>query len=431
MCGLTPYVDFSDSKGPLLWLIYGISYLFTPRSYHGVFWLGLLAYIWTYWLLYRTAYLVLGRRSKALLASMCMSVPFFLPFWHGEIRAEDFCQPFLALSFLATIQILHTPRQSMRWAVALGISAACTCLIKYSVTLPLLVLALAIMVTLIIRGTMRGRLLIGYLFGVIVIALPFLVYLGAVGALSLFLHDYFLGSANTVAATEGYYPHLDELLWFFTQMRRIILWALPLAGLILCRRLTVPVRWCLGAWLVGTLAVNTLGTCAYYHTIIIILLYPLLLWGVNLLPRIPNWSIPVWGLGIIAIVVALTLHSYRDLFIPLSGVNQYTLDIERAGLEMSNKQHPTLLYWGGMEAGEDLLVEGLPATRFWTTQNGATPAMHHDQALAVLQRRPDYVSICDTARGKADTLQNCGYRPLLKYISVSPSHRILYGRTPH
>ena len=36
MNGLTPYVDFTDSKDPLLWLIYGIGYLLSPRNYGAV-----------------------------------------------------------------------------------------------------------------------------------------------------------------------------------------------------------------------------------------------------------------------------------------------------------------------------------------------------------------------------------------------------------
>ena len=43
MNGLIPYVDFSDSKGPLLWLIYGIGYLISPHNYLGVFLLSWIA----------------------------------------------------------------------------------------------------------------------------------------------------------------------------------------------------------------------------------------------------------------------------------------------------------------------------------------------------------------------------------------------------
>ena len=37
MNGMTPYVDFADSKGPLVWLIYGLGYLIDHDSYLGVY----------------------------------------------------------------------------------------------------------------------------------------------------------------------------------------------------------------------------------------------------------------------------------------------------------------------------------------------------------------------------------------------------------
>ena len=44
MTGYTPYVDFADSKGLLLWIIYGIGYLIHHYSYIGVFWLACLSF---------------------------------------------------------------------------------------------------------------------------------------------------------------------------------------------------------------------------------------------------------------------------------------------------------------------------------------------------------------------------------------------------
>ena len=44
MNGLVPYVDFADSKGPLLWLIYGIGYLLSPKNYLGIFLINCLMY---------------------------------------------------------------------------------------------------------------------------------------------------------------------------------------------------------------------------------------------------------------------------------------------------------------------------------------------------------------------------------------------------
>ncbi|MBQ4137937.1 MAG: hypothetical protein II592_00125, partial [Muribaculaceae bacterium] len=66
MNGLTPYVDFTDSKGPLLWLIYGIGYLISPCNYQGVFLLSCLSFITTSFIVYRTAHLLVTNKYIAL-----------------------------------------------------------------------------------------------------------------------------------------------------------------------------------------------------------------------------------------------------------------------------------------------------------------------------------------------------------------------------
>lgn len=92
MEGMTPYVDFTDSKGPLLWLIYGLGYLLTPTSYHGVFWLSVLAYAAAFTFVWRTSRLFVGKR-EALLVLCTMPLFLFFITYHNEVRAEDFCMP--------------------------------------------------------------------------------------------------------------------------------------------------------------------------------------------------------------------------------------------------------------------------------------------------------------------------------------------------
>ncbi len=92
MEGMTPYVDFADSKGPLLWLIYGVGYLLSPATYHGVFWLSVVTYTVAFHFIWLTARLFLKKRESALVV---LAMPFFLffIFYHNEVRAEDFCVP--------------------------------------------------------------------------------------------------------------------------------------------------------------------------------------------------------------------------------------------------------------------------------------------------------------------------------------------------
>ena len=58
MEGLTPYADFADSKGPLLWLIYGIGYLLSPHDFTGVMWLSTISYAVVFYYAYSTMRLV-------------------------------------------------------------------------------------------------------------------------------------------------------------------------------------------------------------------------------------------------------------------------------------------------------------------------------------------------------------------------------------
>lgn len=90
--GMTPYVDFADSKGPLLWLIYGLGYLLSSVSYHGVFWLSVIIYTVAFHFIWLTARLFLEERESAFVV---LVMPFFLFFivYHNEVRAEDFCIP--------------------------------------------------------------------------------------------------------------------------------------------------------------------------------------------------------------------------------------------------------------------------------------------------------------------------------------------------
>jgi hypothetical protein len=60
MNGMLPYRDFSESKGPLLFLYYGIGYLLSPTNYIGVFWLNCVLYAFIFYLTYRTAYIFLS-----------------------------------------------------------------------------------------------------------------------------------------------------------------------------------------------------------------------------------------------------------------------------------------------------------------------------------------------------------------------------------
>lgn len=79
MNGYIPYEEFADSKGLLLWVIYGVAYLIDHYSYVGVYWVLCLFYWATLYIDYKIARLWLPKVSS-LLASMAMAVPLW--YWN-------------------------------------------------------------------------------------------------------------------------------------------------------------------------------------------------------------------------------------------------------------------------------------------------------------------------------------------------------------
>lgn len=65
--GLIPYVDFTDSKGPFLWLIYGIGYIISPTNYWGVYYLEVFFSFTTLCIAYKTLRLWLDSKLSFFL----------------------------------------------------------------------------------------------------------------------------------------------------------------------------------------------------------------------------------------------------------------------------------------------------------------------------------------------------------------------------
>ena len=72
--GLVPYVDFSDSKGLLLWWIYAIGYWISDYTYVGVFWISVLFSWLTFMFSYKTALLLNGDNKRFALAATLLII---------------------------------------------------------------------------------------------------------------------------------------------------------------------------------------------------------------------------------------------------------------------------------------------------------------------------------------------------------------------
>ena len=149
--GMVPYVDFTDSKGPLLLAIYALGAWLSPTTYHGVFWISVVVYTLIFFFLYHAARLLLddhdGHRSLAA-TILCVWGGCLFPIIHVETRAEDFGTLFISASLWAMLRLVIVHGDAARAAgtitrqghdnalpfFLLGISLGATFLIKYTFT---------------------------------------------------------------------------------------------------------------------------------------------------------------------------------------------------------------------------------------------------------------------------------------------------------
>ena len=202
MNGLVPYVDFTDSKGPLLWLIYGIGYLMSRHSYVGVFWISILFYAVTLFVAYKLCRLFAGKAASVVSTAV---LPLFLLcfIYHYEVLSEDFCHPFMMTELYCLCRILKDRdsdgRTYFRLSVLMGVCSMCCMLIKYNIGAMTMAM-MAVVFYMSVRHKTGIRCLAGLILGFVATALPIIICFIVYGNMGAFIHEYFI---NTFVSIEN------------------------------------------------------------------------------------------------------------------------------------------------------------------------------------------------------------------------------------
>lgn len=355
MSGLRPYVDFADSKGPLLWLIYGIGYLMSHHDFIGVFWLSCVAYSVTLYFHFLTANLFLADRRKAFLAAGTMMLFYFFPVIHNEVRCEDFAIPWLSMALWhASCLIVGYGRHRLRRWTAMGMSLGALLMMKWN--LILLPLAVMLVVAVATRNRLRksvSTVVVAAVAGVAFIVLPFVAYFLLMGTWNDFIHEYF----------------------------------------------------------VNPLRITTVGVKPYYFTI----LMPLMIFPTVMLLRGRKVGklLSLGGVAAVAVVVVvanLWAHDFRhadygDFFtqdnIARWQFYQYEYVVAQA-------DHPRIVSMGGY-MGVGTCSEALPACKYWARQSGATPQMDSLQMDCCRKKEADFVLVHTDLQEAMEAMRRFGY----------------------
>lgn len=430
MNGLRPYVDFADSKGPLLWLFYGIAYLISPRNYFGLYVLGCLFYGGILYYNHKMARLLLGDGRRPLLVVVMMSWFYFLYWFHNETRVEDFATLFVSASLYYLFLLLYGEEGQdkksctvRRYGLVMGGCFMALMLMKFNIAA---MQGLMVFFAFWYYVRENRRLVFSFIgwtaVGMMAVALPFLVYLLVMGSFSGFIQEYFINTTLTIY-THYSNTYKDELLYAWgAPAQQFQLLAIIAGGWLLSRLLP---RYRYFPLLVGlffyVIAVRH-GYYYYYQICYIFIIYFL----IYIASLVKN-PIKIYHLGIAAlIVVSWGIFDNCREGSQLKAVAKWSDGKDREEYEealnitkaMSGYQKPTILNLLYYEQGFEVPYEGLPAGKYYAFQNGMTPEMTAEHVELLKSGMADFVivgdkKLCDQWGYTEKVIESYGYKHIL------------------
>lgn len=424
MNGMIPYVDFTDSKGPLLWLIQGIGYLISPYNYIGVFLLSCVFYCVVFFLAFKTAFLFLKNYHLAIICSMLMGLVYFNPWYHYEIKSEDWCQPFVILAlYRLCLQYYKTDIKDRRslyiTAYLLGLSCAGTLLIKYSITAMMAIMVFSFYYYIVKE---KQNLIIPTLLmivGALTLIIPFVAYFYFLGNLRDFINEYFIKTLATIDGSNNFVTFIHELLLTSADTRYALLFTISLLGCIMFAKQNrnyrlFPFISMLFFWIISIHH----ATNYYYLTSCFSFLIFFMIWVVNI-----NYTklISISKRGLISmsfiLIVFLTYWNYTftDGYL-LSNLffynNEYRTTYYNAAFVLSQVKNPKIVYLDCAIYGWGTPVNALPGSKYYNTQYGETKEMRNRKHQDVLQQIPDFICMEEDFlyEDAMEVVKNAGYK---------------------
>lgn len=437
MEGMVPYVEFADSKGLLLWLVFGVGYLLSPTSYIGVFWLSVMSYTIAFVFLWRTSRLFVGRR-EALLVLALIPTLIFLRIYHNEVRAEDFCMPWISIGIYCTCRVLLSSRcmpTIRKCAFWLGFSMVCCLLIKWNLFFMMGGMALLVAGSSLLERRADG--VVFGLFGLAVALLPFLLYFLLKGNLAAFVQEYFVNTYLITGNGEKgeWRTVVYTMLTSRNSLYNAIIASAPFVGMYaFCKRFHMS---CLifVLYLPFWLFFMFKPTWYYYFCLVMPFYIFSLVFIVDvpkrLIAKMPLAATVVFALFVYVWGIYYNVHLEYLVFTPSVEQDQWNV-IEA---ELKTKQQPRILV--SSDYGHGLLSRALPACKYWAKQNGATKEMEAERRRAVIERKPDFVIVDLTMEAHSENklvplLRKCGYKevalPVAKDGAKTAKELALYSR---
>lgn len=396
--GLTPYVDFTDSKGPLLWIIYALGYAVSPHSYIGVFWLSCMAWTATLFFAWRCAAMFLKNECAAFVAMLPVALVGLQPLVHNETRCEDFAMPFVAFIVYSLCSAASIRRWNWHVGMGVGVCIAATAFMKYNITLMLLPFVLLVWA----MARRRCRVPFARLFwqgavGAMVVSVPFIVFFLMKGNLSDFIAEYLLVTLRTTGDT-GLVANTMHTILSPLGVYVLILFfatAYSMANMLPCHR---KVALLCNALFIALCSINSRQ---YYFTIYSPFVVFVGIMAVGACKALQGRR-AAWLSAFFAALFLITSNLYAycfrhadigDFFTQDNAIRRNFYTIESL---VAQVPHARMVSFVGVNVG--ICSETLPACKYWATQTGATSGMMREQIEACTSGKADFAVLtkdCD------------------------------------
>lgn len=436
--GYVPYVDFVDTKGPLLMLIFAIGYLISPDKTFGVYLLASLATAVTLIYIYKLAVYYMGSSLKAVLVALaCSACLFFKPYYGYGPRIEQFLLPFIVLEIyfccVVTKQLRTGVKPCVLFGSCLGLSAAVFFLTKYLyIIFPLSVLACLVVSYLTCENGLKiaGWLICSFIASFFVLVLPFLAYILYTDSLDEFIWSYF--TLSTEYVSEGkpmtLFAKVSTLLVSLVAKcgKEPAFWVALIAICSLftpfylrnmnCRTRCV----CFFSFLALILGCS-MGFWRYY----LLMYFPLVLFPLIIIAdKIPNRTRILLVLCCSVIIFELgnylTILSIRKNQVYKAADPSWCMDHEKVENILRRKEHAKILYLDQLDQGLGIRTGAVPACPIWFSWYSENDDVRQVRIEAVKNRVPDFVFTCKNVDALDEKLlRDSGYKPEIHFINYA------------
>jgi hypothetical protein len=419
MNGLIPYVDFSDSKGPLLWLIYGLGYLIDNNTRTGVYWISCLFYSITLLYVFKMANIFLHDYRHSFIVAILSCLFYFNVFIHNEIRAEDFCQLFIIISLYYTCRILYMPHNKSMFstsAFVFGVSLGATLLIKFNISVILIIFPIIIGFYAYKEKYNILKGVVWFFAGFSLMTVPFLLYFLFNNCLGAFFNEYFLRTFITASNYDNNTTVLSSIIQKLTQPNVFLFILIVFCCSLLPIKVFKEKRYIPLILFVWFFFISYQNSWNYYfNNLSVFGVFGLLSLMMIHQRSAERLRLKNMYIGILAITVFITITISDVAFVPtirnsfFMFRNEDKMSFYAFEKQIAKETSPKILYWGTLCNGNGISANCLPACKYFAEQTGATKDMNDNQKIAVLNKQADFVILPAHQLDKGKLLDEIGY----------------------